>query len=156
MSFFVRAKGPDAQPTGRLAQLWEDVKGVVGGGWTWDEALAWARSTLHEGKDKARRLFRYLTGESDPPPTPPGMSDISFGGVSGSGGGHSAPTPRTGTQIGRASAHEGGGGIWGSITGIFGGFGRRAGSKSGVGGGVSGIPIEKFEEGEVHAELVKV
>jgi len=61
------------------------------------------------------------------------------------------------TQIGRQT-QDGAGGLWGSVTGLFAGFGRGAGG--GGGGATRGTDRikaaeAKFEEGEVHAELVK-
>ena len=123
---------------------------------TWDEAVAWGYDTLQRAKEKARRLFLYLTGES-------GMSSASSAypypnASSTSGAGEYSQSHRRDTQIGRSNTdQEQSGSFWSGITGLFSGIGLKSAKESGSGSrGSPSSAFETYEEGEIHCDLVKV
>lgn len=124
---------------------------------SWDEALAWGHDTLSRAKEKARRLFLYLTGEAG---SSSGPSSYPYSSSSSPGQGSEPPHQhRRETQIGRSHTDEkGSGGFWSSLAGLFSGISLKSANVgvSGAGSGAHKSAFETFEEGEVHCDLVKV
>ena len=107
---------------------------------TWEDAEIWIRSSWRTTMDRSRRLFLFLTGE--PLSSTTSASEIS------------SASDRDG-RLGRPSTdrEEESGGFWTTFTGVFSGLGRSP-QKSSSNGFVE-RSHETFDEGEVHADLVK-
>ena len=107
---------------------------------SWDEIIAWAKISLESGQQKAKVLFLYLSGQPDPTSTPKSEATAGSGSV------------RT-TDIGKPTPEAEKGGLW-SFAGLFSGLkGKNSTSR---GAADSDLWNEKWDEGEVHAHLVKV
>ncbi|KLO20481.1 hypothetical protein SCHPADRAFT_991838 [Schizopora paradoxa] len=153
LNFFIRTS-PERlssadEEEGYVDRLFAKIRVIADESWTWDEIQTWSLETYARVKEKGRRLFWYLTGESgsSPPQVSPAHTSPS------------APPPRKQTHIGRQNhEEEAKGGLWSSITGLFSGLGRGLGdgsasaASSNAGSGWRGVA---FEEAEVHCDLVK-
>lgn len=133
------------------------MQGLADTTWTWDtweDVRAWAGDVGRQARERARRLFLFLTGEGGGATTTRSSSTGSSGVAPGD---PPIGSSRKETQIGRASKIGEGGGLWGSIAGLFSGIGKGArGGADGESGALYSERLRTFEEGEVHADLVKV
>jgi len=128
---------------GFVGRTWIKVQGLTET--TWDEAVSWTSDAYRSAKERGRKLFWYLTGETVEP------SSLNKSPLGGPHGGQ----VRKETQIGRPDGQESSRGVWGSIIGLFGGLRRPGSSGSGVSSDEGQAVSQMFEEGEVHADLVK-
>jgi len=152
LNFFIRTSPehlPGAEDEAYVDRLFAKVQALADESWTWDEIQAWSLDAYARTKEKGRRLFWYLTGESgsSPPPVSPAHTSPSV-------------TQRKQTHIGRQShEEEAQGGMWSSITGLFSGLGRGLGSgRDESASSSNGSSVWKgatFDEAEVHCDLVK-
>lgn len=159
LNFYIRGSSSgsshlsDADDEGYIARTWVKAQEKIHGlaDTTWDEAVAWGSDALRRAKDRARQLFLYLTGESASSSSSSYPYPASAGSLTGQ-----RPVKRE-TQIGRGKPEDEGG-FWSSIVGVFSGIGvsRKGPGASGRGRGELEEVRERYEEGEVHCDLVKV
>jgi mitochondrial import inner membrane translocase subunit TIM21 len=129
LNFYVQAlPAGSTQSYIESAQGWLDALPNV----SFDEARDWARVMAIRTVDSTKDLFRYLTGDSVPSRNP----------------GLSIPSKQV------EQRHEERQGLWGSITGVFGSL--RSTSRNAEASGSNDAVAGKWQEGEVHVDLVKV
>ncbi|EJD04345.1 uncharacterized protein FOMMEDRAFT_19598 [Fomitiporia mediterranea MF3/22] len=150
LNFYVHAEPLSESGEGYIARTLEALKSFGEETWTWEEMRDWANEKARSTRDSARRLFLYLSGESDS-----GSSGPSYPFSSGTDGSSlpAAPTTRRETHIGRNT--EEGGGLWSSIAGMFSGIVKSTDASSSSGESGARKREEIFEEGEIHCDLVK-
>jgi mitochondrial import inner membrane translocase subunit TIM21 len=110
---------------------WDAIQGV-----SFDEAMEWAKERGEQAWESSRRSLRYLVGQ-------PLSTAITL------------PEKKSNQHDGENEQDQG---VWGKLTGMFGGIkGLRGGTHGdGVDEGVKAADGKVFAEGEVYAELVKV
>lgn len=149
LNFYVRTGSRPAEE-GYLARAQEAWTRFTEDNISWDtDALqSWAIDVARSARAQARRLFLYLTGESD------SSSSSKYPFPTGSDSGKlSSQSSRRESYIGR---NENDGGWWSSLTGLFSGIGKGGPSGRSSGSGRKDEWRELYEEGEVHCDLVKV
>ncbi|VDB85812.1 unnamed protein product [Peniophora sp. CBMAI 1063] len=129
LNFYIQALPPSASATSYADSALAWVESLPST--TSDDIRAWGRGVVDSTKD----LFRYLTGDPAAPSTRPG-------------GWFEDGTARKEDRVERAESK----GLWGSITGVFGSLrGASRASNEERQAEAAG----KYQEGEVHVDLIK-
>ncbi|KAI0050714.1 hypothetical protein FA95DRAFT_1555434 [Auriscalpium vulgare] len=100
---------------------------------SWNDTVSWTKDRATRASDSAKELFRYLTG--DPVP-----SKATTAGVMSERARHEVP-PKEEPK-----------GVWGGFTGLFGSL---KGASRKADGGVDVASGKIYQEGEVHADLIR-
>jgi len=139
LNFYVQANSHSADQDASYfesASSWLNNAVTNISGFSWQETGEWITLHTRETIDSAKDLFRYLSG--DPATSKSAAAQVS------------SPAPRK-----RESPSGDGKGLWSSFTGLFGSL------RSGAGKGPYEGALETghgsvWQEGEVHADLVRV
>lgn len=139
LNFYVQARPPGATPDSSesyidMALLWtKDIADALDD-LTWDGAVVMSKEHAAHVAESAKELFRYLTGD----PVAPKSMTAEMG-----------PESR-----GRESPKEEDRSMWGNITGLFGSL--KGASRTRVEEARVDSVRQVWQEGEVHAELIRV
>ena len=139
LNFYVQARPPGATPDSSesyidMALLWtKDIADALDD-LTWDGAVVMSKVHAPHVAESAKELFRYLTGD----PVAPKSMTAEMG-----------PESR-----GRESPKEEDRSMWGNITGLFGSL--KGASRTRVEEARMDSVRQVWQEGEVHAELIRV
>lgn len=124
---------------GYLGRPLEALRSLTEGQWGLSDLTDWVSESARAAKDKSRRLFLYLIGDSEPSPPPL----FPYSGLESTSGRQ--------TKIGNAGTN---GGVWSSITGIFSGLGKTLSTGGGYNHEKDDHSVH-YEEAEIHCDLVK-
>jgi import inner membrane translocase subunit TIM21 len=139
LNFYVQANShsPDQDASYfELASAWLDNAVTNFSEFSWWEARDWIMLHTQETVDSAKDLFRYLSG--DPVPSKSAAAQVSL------------PTSRK-----QGSPTDSGNGFWNSFAGLFGSL-RGGAGKGPYEGALDTGHGNVWQEGEVHADLVRV
>jgi import inner membrane translocase subunit TIM21 len=139
LNFYVQANShsPDQDASHfELASSWLNNVMTNFSEFSWQEARDWIVLHTRETVDSTKDLFRYLSG--DPVPSKSAATQVSL------------PVPRR-----QDSPTDNGKGFWGSFAGLFGSL-RNGAGKGPYEGALDTGHGSVWQEGEVHADLVRV
>ncbi|KAF9498065.1 hypothetical protein BDN71DRAFT_1443766 [Pleurotus eryngii] len=136
MNFYMQGKPPGSQPTSdesyfESISTWSKEALESFSKMTTDDGIVWVKDTAADISERAKRLFKYLSGSPMPPPP--------------------LPTPSLSPE-GKDMSRRPDSGAW-SLAGMFSSL---KGAKSGYSEAATSEPDGRiWTEGEVHADLIK-